>query len=470
MFNYQTFIWISFLFISTLFIVERFFKILDNRPSHEPSFIKDSTSQSITTFILWVTARHLVVLNNYLLFTMMPIVPNWIYQYYPGKINTDIHSFHMKIHRWFGVLCGAEAVIHVWIIFLPCIQNSTVKLLYDGFDESTPWDPVVKSFPIFITSSYVLITWDEIFRIALMTIIFLIVMPLSIWLIKSKYQMAKHTHIVAMMLFTVDNIRKKSHFLSHITTLPLLIFYIILKCYHVFYRYETLILEEKIIIDDQNMVLSMKFPKQIKHLNASIYYLCHKKYNMRYSLHPFTVWYDEIKGSLMFLITKQKDSGWTHEMYHKAKVHDKFYCWGPYYSGLQYTMKNTPKVKTLIATGTGCAYLLHYLQRINEDNYQIHFMTRSNTLMMYFIKEIIKIPHIKQDNIYLYLTGDKDINLEEGFSVPYQVIRKRIQLDTVIKSTPDNGIIFYSGNHSVKKMIEQISSHENIKFISSYTY
>lgn len=465
--KYKYLLWASFWIFSFLFIVERFFKILDNRPSHEPSFIKDTISQSIATFILWVTARHIVVLNNYLLYTMIPLVPNWIYKYYPGKIKEDIHELHMKMHKLMGILCGVEAVIHVWIIFLPCIENSSVSLLYDGFNKNTPWDPVVKSFPIFITSTHVLITWDEIFRLALMTTIFVILIPISVIIMKSKYHLSKNIHIMAMLLFTIDNIRKKSHFLAHVTTLPILIIYILLKMYNIYCNFMTLSITKKEILDESNIVLNIKLEKKIKHYNASIYYLCHTKYNMCYSLHPFTIWYNDVTKCLVFLITKQKDNGWTNKVYINTNIGDTFYCWGPYYSGLKYTLDKNIKNKILIATGTGCAFILHYLNSRNRnihDNYHIYFTTKSEKLLKYFINNITLIDN---NRINLYLTT-KDV--ETPTNNYYKINYKRIPIDNIIKKSSNDSVIFYSGNKRVKHIIYNLTKKYNRTFISSHTF
>ena len=188
-------------------------------------------------WIWMITARTLLVSLNMSFFTVMWMIPNFMEEAAPKFLDMDIRHSNLAIHKFTGIwLNGVPTMLHVIVLFLPWADGNSVTFFYDGFDFSNWWDPCVKPFSAFSHEDGANYTWDEIFRLVLIIIVFCIMMPISRadWMLGKSYSTAMIIHSVAGLAFMVDLVRKNTHQLSWRFNLPLIILYVIDRLFATF--------------------------------------------------------------------------------------------------------------------------------------------------------------------------------------------------------------------------------------------
>ena len=247
----------------------------------------------------------MVVSQNMMFYTTMWCIPNIVCEYAPRCINTNgIRAIHLRIHRIFGIfLIGIPVVAHVLLVFLPPIVDRT-KLTYSPpscFNYSKLghlnwtkfWDPAAVEGWSTIDAHGVHLTSDELYRLILMIFLFFFLFPLSrsSFLNERSYTFAIVLHAVAGIWYSVDNIRKISHELSHIFNLPCLLLWFIdrLLCFVVYRRSNAEIVKKKIIGENEYLELRVKLNKSFEYNVGDVYYLLseHNKLSLERA-HPFT--------------------------------------------------------------------------------------------------------------------------------------------------------------------------------------
>lgn len=94
-----------------------------------------------------------------------------------------------------------------------------------------------RDFGTYVTANLVTFTWDEHFRLVEMVLLFCVLIPMSMatfWgLRNTHFSLSMNMHLVCGILFGVDNIRKRSHKLSWILNLPVMVLWLLDRLYSI---------------------------------------------------------------------------------------------------------------------------------------------------------------------------------------------------------------------------------------------
>ena len=220
----------------------------------------------LTNWFWIITARTLIVSLNMSFVTVMWMIPNFLDEALSSFIDSDVRHSHLQIHKFAGIwLNGFVVVIHTALIFLPTIIDGTpMKLMTNGFNFDDWWDPCVRKFKSYITDTEIYFTVDEIFRLVLSVLCFVIMMPLSRadWMLYKSYSVAMAIHGFAGFAFMWDMLRKNSHPLCWRFNLPFIILYCIDRLFSMFiYRVNTFKVQKVERVSDSCFVLYGWVPK-----------------------------------------------------------------------------------------------------------------------------------------------------------------------------------------------------------------
>ena len=206
------------------------------------TFIPKSTSKWgdwVTSWVWIITSRTLIVSLNMSFVTVMWILPNYLDEALPSFIDSDIRHSNLQIHKFSGIwLNGVAIVLHVVLLFLPTVLDGTpLQLMSDGFDFNEWWDPCIVTFKRYINDTVIYFTYDEIFRLLLSLLCFLVLMPLSRadWMLSKSYSVAMAVHAFAGFAMMFDMVRKNSHPLCHFFNIPFIGLYCLDRIFSMFF-------------------------------------------------------------------------------------------------------------------------------------------------------------------------------------------------------------------------------------------
>ena len=192
-----------------------------------------------TSWVWLISARVLLVALNISFFTAMWVIPNVLEEFVPCRYEMNVRYTNWLAHRFTGVwLIAVPAVLHVIVLLLPTVTDTIpMELKFDGFDWSNWWDPFVKTFQKYVTYENVFLTWDEIFRLVLIILIFCFMLPLSRsnWMLRKSYSIAMSMHAFVGFAFMVDMVRKNSHPLCWRFNFPFIILYSLDRIFATFF-------------------------------------------------------------------------------------------------------------------------------------------------------------------------------------------------------------------------------------------
>lgn len=530
--SYETLVWIVFLAVTVLCVVDHFVlkgDVVLKRGGKLPRRIWGTNIGETVTNIVWaVTARLIITSQNLMFYTMLWCFPNFISEVAPRWITIDgIRDVHVRIHRFAGIfLIAIPSLAHVLVIFLPPLVDGTALKYYppstfnyssysDHLNWSKFWDPAAVQDWTFNDHTGVHLTSDELYRFALMIVLFCIFFPLSRsnYANQRSYSLAMTLHVIAGIWYAIDNIRKITHGLAHVFNLPMLIIWCLDRVLSIWvYRHHhARIVQKKVIGNNEYVVLYLKLDSHVKYAVGDVYYLHH---NVKESSgivpqrsHPFTTFANSSPDStwdIGVVVSIMEDEEqlflpWTSWL---AKDHTALtlHTWGPYRSSVwqlynQFTQDSDVMQPSshylLFATGSGCGYVLDVLsclahgtqhfpkrgsQNCKRDKIEIFYSVRCKAFYDFFRKPIddllkkIKEKDIADVNFQFYVTSPEDLENEvDTADTQIQLISGRIDFEKALQSAKKSSRCYFVGRPAIAESVEKICKRRGIGLVKDYT-
>ncbi|XP_078378687.1 uncharacterized protein LOC144661740 [Oculina patagonica] len=525
--SYEALVWIVFLVLTTLCIVDHFVlkgDVVLGRSGKLPGRLWGTNIGETLTNIVWaVTARLLITSQNLMFYTMLWCFSNFISEVAPKWITIDgIREVHSRMHTFAGIfLIAIPSLAHVLVIFVPPLIDGTDLKYYppSTFNYSNSpghmnwskfWDPAAVQGWTFNDHTGVHLTADEIYRFVLMIVIFCLFFPLSRsnYANQRSYSLAMALHVFAGIWYAVDNIRKITHGLAHFVNLPMLIIWCIDRVLSIWvYRHHRgRIVRKQIIGNNEYLVVYIKLDKDVKHAVGDVYYLLHEMKGSTGILpqrsHPFTTFANLSKDStwdIGFVISIMEDDKqlclpWTRWLANNEETFT-FHAWGPYRSSVwrlynQLVGPQSPSHHVLLATGSGCGYILdvlsflayhsepsqHGSQAGKKLKIDIFYSVRCQAFYHFLRKPIdellkkIKEKNVASINFRFYVTSPEE---EEGENdtteTDIHLISGRIDFEKALKCATKKSCCYFVGRPEIAENVEKICEKKGIRLVQGYT-
>ena len=242
----------------------------------------------------WISGRMSIVTTSILFLTqcrttmniLVDICPKWLYIGDIRRINDTIHIFA-------GWMTAIIILLHVWLIFLGPLTSGTSLMFLES-------QSMRSQVPFYDAEKEILaLAPDDVWRLIEMSVLFLILFPLSMWskayfCRKQRYTTAMIIHLIAALMFAVDIIRKKSHPHSKVFNIPVVVYWGLDRMAGMFlYRKCQANVTSFIDFDDGRCVLLfLKVDPKLRGKSGGALYLHFQKLSMRLFgyAHPFTMW------------------------------------------------------------------------------------------------------------------------------------------------------------------------------------
>ena len=528
--SYEALVWIVFLIVTTLCIVDHFVLKGDmvlGRSGKLPKRLWGTNIGETITNVVWaVTARILITSQNLMFYTMLWCFSNFIAEIAPKWITIDgIREVHTRMHTFAGIfLIAVPSLAHVLVIFVPPLIDGTELKYYppstfnysnspDHLNWSKFWDPAAVSGWTFNDHRGVHLTSDEIYRFVLMIVIFCFFFPLSRshYANQRSYSLAMALHAFAGIWYAVDNIRKITHGLAHVVNLPLLIIWCIDRALSIWvYRHNRgRIVRKEVIGNNEYLVVYMKLDKDVSHAVGDVYYLLQEMKGSTGILpqrsHPFTTFANlsqDATWDIGFVISimddeKQLCLPWTRWL---ASSEDtcNFHVWGPYRSSVSklYNQlvdesdEQSPSHHVLLATGSGCGYILDVLsflaynlelihqgsQTSKNRKIDIFYSVRCKAFYHFLRKPVeellkkIKEKNAASINFRFYVTSPEEDEREDDTTGTHiQMINGRIDFEKALKCANKNSRCYFVGRPEIAESVEKICQKKGVRLVQGYT-
>ena len=479
--------------------------------------------ETITNVVWAVTARLIITSQNLMFYTMLWCFSNFISEIAPKWITMNgIREVHSRIHTFAGIfLIAIPSLAHVLVIFVPPLIDGTELKYYppstfnfskysDHLNWSKIWDPAAVQGWTFNDHTGIHLTADEIYRFVLMIVIFCFFFPLSRsnYANQRSYSLAMALHIFAGIWYAVDNIRKITHGLAHVTNLPMLIIWCIDRAVSIWiYRHhQGSIVRKEVIGNNEYIIVYIKLKNGTKHAVGDVYYLLHEMEGSTGILpqrsHPFTTFANFSQDStwdIGVVISIMEDEKqlclpWTNWL---ANSEDalKFHVWGPYRSSVWNLYREledvsdelSPSHYVLFATGSGCGYILDVLSFLAYNSRPSHHGSRKITIDVFYsvrcmafykfwrkhIDELlkrIKAKNAASINFRFYVTTPE---VEEGeddtTETHIQLINGRIDFEKALKCANKKSRCYFVGRPEIAKNVKKTCDKKGITLVQGYT-
>jgi len=249
--TYEAFMWIQFIVITVVAIVDRFtwniwprqrFSIGAGSAGGDRlvGFKPGPWSVVLYDVLARISGRYAIVCYNFLLITRFKSLEYWIVNSFVSRYLLDcsniVHA-NNRLHRYTGIGLCVLTLLHVWSILFPCITHGyTAKVIVGVFE----W-PLSERNPVKCEVEDVPGCWpgdannelkqmglqaDDAFRLVEMTLFLMILMPLSLRWLATRWHAAIQLHRFINVVYFVDIVRRHSHPHSWVLNTPVFLIYV----------------------------------------------------------------------------------------------------------------------------------------------------------------------------------------------------------------------------------------------------
>ena len=249
--TYEAFMWIGFFTITILAIVDRFvwnvwprqtFTIGSGSAGSDrmEGFKPGPWSVVLYDILARVSGRFSIVCYNFLLITRLKSLEYWLVNSFVSCYLLDcsniVHA-NNRLHNYTGIGLCVLTLLHIWSILFPCITHGYTAKMVVGVWE---W-PLSERKPIKCSVVDVPGCWpddanndlkqmslqgDDVFRLVEMTLFLMILIPLSIKWLASRWHAAIQLHRLINLVYFVDIVRRHTHPHSWVLNTPVFCIYL----------------------------------------------------------------------------------------------------------------------------------------------------------------------------------------------------------------------------------------------------
>ncbi len=226
---FQVIFWVVFTALTLFAILDRFYIHLWEMSFNTaplPTLFAAPVPYSITFFDNFGRAfgRVFLVSMNALFWTQCKTSENFLMEHHPRWVDLgDLRSVHNRIHYVLGLFfMGIPMVAHCLLIFLPGLSGQ--PLLVTG---PTPVSAVNQFVWANNLLPEVFLTHDNVWRLIMVIALFGVVFPFSVsnYARRKWYGPSLLLHILAAVLFTIDQLRRSPH--AQVFSMPVIAYYLL---------------------------------------------------------------------------------------------------------------------------------------------------------------------------------------------------------------------------------------------------
>lgn len=490
--KYETFYWIIFYSLSIITIVDRFTMNLWSMGIDNPPFDGPWTVR-VFDIVARASGRLTIITTNVMFLTQCRVIANIIAEYAPRwLIIDDIQETHKKIHSQVGKYWVAIPILlHVWSILLPWVFGVNLKV-FSTRPKGTP----------FYDNNEVNLAHNDIYRLILMTLLFAVIIPLSLSRLRhQRYNLCRILHVFGGLMFTIDLLRMPSHPHSHVFNTPIVVIWVMDRIIsHYFYKVHTVDIVKKINLDEKYAIVLLKYPKKMD-IGVGDKFLYSFEKAREYA-HCFTTFQQfdipelsynrpscsrhviqmnnnhlvnvSLGDNALDSIAEKWDTGiivhkysqeWTETLMHK----DTLVSYGAYKSIYSTIPDNFDKPLVLIGTGAGGGYLLDCLRYIFDNgnipkSVKIIYSTRSLPLFQFMNDIFSKYDGIPSVSIETYLTSNDHLETDPEYGINLS----RIDLDGTLERVNMKSLVYFCGSDCIHTKLTEICRKYRLKFKKSH--
>mmetsp|Transcript_16825 Transcript_16825/g.67893 ORF Transcript_16825/g.67893 Transcript_16825/m.67893 type:complete len:672 (-) Transcript_16825:451-2466(-) len=451
--TYEQLFWLIFVPLTAWWILDRFFGNVWPRDSFDfrnfsirgsRSFSSDRRSKSgwgpklkdgpwsvkIYDILARVSGRFTMFGLNAMMFVYMHTLHHYMMEsrWLSELIDfTDVTARH-RIHAWMGYAMAVATLSHIWTILLPCVTHGyNAKVMTGHFDlpisERTP-----KGFKDADSKKkLMMLQVDDVWRLALMSTMFLIVLPITLRLFKTRFRTALKIHQFAFIMYFIDIWRRHSHPHSWILNSPVFVLWLAdLAIGRSWRRLDTSV--DRVWISNDYQVLFWQHegvlpPAQV----GPLYYLKRKTQALYDRAHPFSAFLNHVglpvppdaigqrdwsghavavRGPVLVsrLDDKTLEQGDTGRIWHagtvmrvytrknsstrriaEAEEAPELIIWGPFPENnvIRYALPRCDAPLLLVAGGSGVSFILDFFSHLHDRAHPVTLAFTTNDVGLF---------------------------------------------------------------------------------------
>ncbi len=259
--------------------------------------------------------RFMLPVFNGLFLTQCKTTENVIMEHHPRWLHLgDMRTHHNQIHYVLGFFfMGVPLLVHLYLILISAMAGTPLSI--------GPLRPVTPVTPFVHINNFnleVFMSFDDIFRLALSSFLFLIVFPFSIsnWARNRYFTVAHWLHIMGALLFSIDMLRRSDH--AQVFCAPVIGYFLADRIIGIFfYRTGLASIIHKEQLDKDYAVVFFYIPSQKRRrLIGSTYYVQLKGLPGLFDFaHPYIAFQNHTGEPLLPEWRNRDASSTTHKFY-----------------------------------------------------------------------------------------------------------------------------------------------------------
>ena len=368
-----------------------------------------------------ISGRYSIFALNALFLTMMKASYRFLEQSWVGRRLVDFtdEAASKRIHKRIGITLCILTLVHVLTILLPAITDGYVTVVRTGsftwpLSEAKPTTGV-KFRDVDVRSRTIMLQGDDVFRLVEMTVLILVLIPLSVHWLTTNYRWGIRLHQRIALLYFIDIVRRHTHPHSWVFNIPVFLMLCMDKAVDYYWQHHVVEASTSLIGRDY-LVLYWKKRESVNQVIGGEYFLRLKALGARSRLkglieprHPFTAFVnrggmdlivrgkhfpvgvlkgkkDKKKGGLEKKLKEQGkgskipshewDVGVVVRSYDNPKSHTKrirqayskvaLDVWGGFSTGACSEMLKHGRSVCLVGGGSGASYLVDVLYHLSS--------------------------------------------------------------------------------------------------------
>ncbi|VEU34734.1 unnamed protein product [Pseudo-nitzschia multistriata] len=468
--TYEAFVWIVFGITTTLAIIDRFttnfwprqmFSIGQGSAGTDRLVGFKPGPWSVVAYdvIARISGRFSICAYNLLLITRLRCLEHCILcsKWVNRMIDcSNIIKANLRLHKWNGIALCVLTFIHVWSILFPCVFHGyTAKVIRGTFEWPLSERPPPGFKDADAVNKQMGLEIDDVWRMVEMTVMFCILLPLSVRWFSTRWHIGMPLHRLINVLYFVDIVRRHTHPHSWVLNTPIFCAWVFDKFWMWYSNRRKGPEVHRTYLGENYMVLYWKHCEtklgsydalDTHPILSPDYFLRLDDSSFFESAHVFTCFENRTNTSIdrssaglepfewtagcvvrVFRKKRKPRLGAKDPISHTARMFDvpkenlDVTAWGPYHSEMSAHIKESllrkdDRQTVLIGTGSGVGYVLDVLQWKKEyapkRQIKILFSTRDAELFKWVKDTIEPFAITPEITIHLAFTGTH-IDLEE---------------------------------------------------------
>lgn len=527
--NYEALVWTVYSIIIVLSVVDRFAWNVWPRQTHRigagfagkdkiDGLIEGPWSVTLYDIIARVSGRFSIFSLNLLFYTMMHTAESALAESWVARNIVDFSNVveaNIRLHKWNGITLAVMTIVHVWSILFPPIFHGWRATVAAGTFE---WILSERKPPGFkdidLANETVGLQVDDVFRIVEMTILLVILLPLSVRWLSTRWHAGVQLHRFISVIYFIDIVRRHTHPHSWILNTPFFVFSVADLMVGWYWRrlknpdmYRIRLSDDYILLFWNQMDKSDTVgPKFFLRLNDS---------SLLERAHVFTGFQNRRNLDLadgnswtscllirVYHSKRRPRLGRKDKISHTHRVAEAtdldVSAWGPYYGSMSVMVKRSmedAQPLALVAGGSAAGYLIDAVQQhrgFESTNLTILYTSRDAALFEWVVKvmtDMLKTLRLENLHIVIALTDggkaddaytteliaekQKEIDGELSCSssdkgrATMRVQYGRIQF---ADDVPKESVVYFQGSGGLQKAVEKQCKAKNCRFVAGEAF